>query len=82
MLGERTVEALAAMASARVLLGMTAAALEECAVRADRVETKPQHDGLWASALEPLPDMARELRNTAKTLDTLEDAMIREAMRP
>ena len=82
MLGERTVEALAAMASARVLLGLTAEALEQATTCADRVETKPQHDGLWASALEPLPDMARELRNTAKTLDTLEDAMIREAMRP
>lgn len=80
---ERTAAAVAAMASARVLLGLTAEALKAAHDAVKRVpERAPENDGLWAETIEPLVPMADEMGRTARTLDSLEDVLIREAMRP
>lgn len=83
MLDDKTVAAIAAMASARVVLGLAA---EQLVAAADAIARVPErdraNDGLWAESVSPLRPMAVELQNTAHTLDKLEDVLIREAIRP
>lgn len=83
MMDDKTVAAIAAMASARVMLGLTAEGLRAAADAVGRVpERDRSNDGLWQETIEPLVPMAKEMENTAHTLDKLEDVLIREAIRP